>query len=155
MCCKACGRFGRMLASGIPLISQKTGCAHAGSHGCTGLQNATRTTCNSVRAWQVSPVAKATSRWLLGLHHSKVDLLYDACCRPARSLHKLNTDKATADVQGTCRRVCRNPDQTKCQTLTSQLSTGGSDILSTTNHDLMDGKQWDVVSIKALNIRRF
>ena len=56
--------------------------------------------------------------------------------------HKLQSDKATADVQGTCKRACAETQiQQSARLLPGQLATGGSDTLSTTNQSRPDGRE--------------
>ncbi len=67
--------------------------------------------------------------------------------------HKLQADKATADVQGTCRRVIAET-QIKQSARLSPANCRQEAVIHSQpliNHDLVGGKQRDLISIKAMN----
>ncbi len=67
--------------------------------------------------------------------------------------HKLQSDKATVDVQGTCKRACAETQIQQSARLLPANWRQEALIHSRPliNHDLMGGKQRDVISSKALN----
>jgi len=67
--------------------------------------------------------------------------------------HKLQSDKATVDVQGTCKRACAETQIQQSARLLPANWRQEALIHSRPliNHDLMGGKQRDVISRKALN----